>query len=192
MHSKVENVVMNGSTVGELRKVGKEQHLKSTVMNGVRSERGDVVKSVVMRRKLLRNMESLQRTRSGLTQTKRSRESQCKSDYECAREFKSDDRPDLYAGTPPLEAYVFNHAHRRVTCILPREGNGGKGAHRGGQSSWEEGNGKSGGEERERKVARATAERVVLVAKQDTLQRGAKKGGISNLYAVDGEESDNI
>ena len=22
----------------------------------------------------------------------------------CAREFKSDDRPDLYAGTPPLEA----------------------------------------------------------------------------------------
>ena len=22
----------------------------------------------------------------------------------CAREFKSDDQPDLYAGTPPLEA----------------------------------------------------------------------------------------
>ena len=49
-----------------------------------------------------------------------------------AREFKSDDRPDLYAGTPPLEALtaiisiaanhkenLFNHAHRRVTCILP-------------------------------------------------------------------------
>ena len=34
LHSKVENVVMNGSEVGELRKVVKEQHLKSTVMNG--------------------------------------------------------------------------------------------------------------------------------------------------------------
>ena len=53
----------------------------------------------------------------------------------CAREFKSDDRPDLYAGTPPLEALkaiishcsepqrnIFNHAHRRVTCIVPCEG----------------------------------------------------------------------
>ena len=51
----------------------------------------------------------------------------------CAREFKSDDRPDLYAGPPPLEALkaitsiatnkndVFNHAHRCVTCVLPRE-----------------------------------------------------------------------
>ena len=53
----------------------------------------------------------------------------------CTREFKSDDRPDLYAGTPPLEALkamisivpnhketFFNHAHRCVTCVLPREG----------------------------------------------------------------------
>ena len=53
----------------------------------------------------------------------------------CAREFKSDDRPDLYAGTPTLEALkaiisiaanhketFFNHALRCVTCILPREG----------------------------------------------------------------------
>ena len=52
-----------------------------------------------------------------------------------AREFKSDDRPDLYAGTPPLEALkVFNidcskpqrnflnHAHRRLTCVLPCKG----------------------------------------------------------------------
>ena len=53
-----------------------------------------------------------------------------------AREFKSDDRPDLYAGTLPLEAKlkaiisiaakpqrnVLNHAHRRVTCILPCKG----------------------------------------------------------------------
>ena len=36
-------------------------------------------------RKLLRNMESLQWTRRGLTQTKRLRESQCKSDHECVR-----------------------------------------------------------------------------------------------------------
>ena len=27
----------------------------------------------------------------------------------CAREFKSDDRPDLYAGTPPLEAFDSNN-----------------------------------------------------------------------------------
>ena len=53
----------------------------------------------------------------------------------CAREFKSDDRPDLYAGTPPLETpkatmsiaanhkeTFFNHAHRRVTCTFPCEG----------------------------------------------------------------------
>ena len=53
----------------------------------------------------------------------------------CAREFKSDARPDLYAGTPPLEALkaiktiaanhremFFNHAHRRVTCVLPCQG----------------------------------------------------------------------
>ena len=31
--------------------------------------------------------------------------SPCRSDHECVRESsKSDDRPDLYAGTPPLEA----------------------------------------------------------------------------------------
>ena len=53
----------------------------------------------------------------------------------CAREFNSDDRPDLYAGTPPLEALkaiisiaanhkemFFHHAHRRVTCVFPCEG----------------------------------------------------------------------
>ena len=52
-----------------------------------------------------------------------------------ARDFKSDDRPDLYAGTPPLEALkaiisiaanheenLLNHADRRVTCILRCEG----------------------------------------------------------------------
>ena len=70
----------------------------------------------------------------------------------CAREFKSDDRTDLYAGTPPLEASkarsqrttknVFNHAHRCVTCVLPREGPETRAdtATRGGQSGhrrWE-------------------------------------------------------
>ena len=53
----------------------------------------------------------------------------------CAREFKSDDRPDLYAGDSSsggVEGHnidrskpqrdVFNHAHRRVTCVFPREG----------------------------------------------------------------------
>ena len=49
---------------------------------------------------------------------------------EATREFKSDDRPDLYAGTLPLEAFEVhnlhrnkpqrnfsNHAHRRVTRL---------------------------------------------------------------------------
>ena len=31
-------------------------------------------------------------------------EAHCKSDHECVREFKSDDRPDLYTGTLPLDA----------------------------------------------------------------------------------------
>ena len=66
-----------------------------------------------MRRKLLRNMESRM----------------------CARELKSDAWPDVYAGIPSLEAVkarisiagepqrnVFKHAHRCVTCVLPREG----------------------------------------------------------------------
>ena len=33
----------------------------------------------------------------------------------CAREFKSDDRPDLYAGTPPLEALKAKHRSQRTT-----------------------------------------------------------------------------
>ena len=45
LNRKVENVVMNGPGVGEL---GKEQHLKSIVMNGVKKGKGDMVKSVVM------------------------------------------------------------------------------------------------------------------------------------------------
>ena len=44
MHSKVENVVMNGSQVG---KFGRLLNSKGIVMNGVR-EKGDMVKSVVM------------------------------------------------------------------------------------------------------------------------------------------------
>ena len=40
----------------------------------------------------------------------------------CAREFKSDDPPDLYAGTPPWDKETFfNHAHRCVTCVLQRK-----------------------------------------------------------------------
>ena len=52
----------------------------------------------------------------------------------CAREFKSDDRPDLYAGTTTgslesnnincseQQGHVLNHAHCCVTCVLPRKG----------------------------------------------------------------------
>ena len=58
-----------------------------------------------MRTRPWRSTESLQWTQSGLTQTNHSRESPCRSDQECARESsKVHDRPDLYAGTPPLEA----------------------------------------------------------------------------------------
>ena len=53
-----------------------------------------------------------------------------------AREFKSADRPGLHAGTPSSiggvedrnidcsepQRYFLNHAHRRVTCILPCKG----------------------------------------------------------------------
>ena len=58
-----------------------------------------------MSKKPWQSTESLQWTRNGLTQTKRSRGEplQIRSRM-CAREFKSGDWPDLYAGTPPLEA----------------------------------------------------------------------------------------
>ena len=45
LNRKVENVVMNGAEVGKL---GKEQNLKSIVMNGVMKGKGDMMKSVVM------------------------------------------------------------------------------------------------------------------------------------------------
>ena len=45
MSIEVENVVMHGPQVGKL---GKEQKLKSIVMDGVKKGRGDMVKSVVM------------------------------------------------------------------------------------------------------------------------------------------------
>ena len=67
LHSKVENVMMNGSKVGKIRrqqnlesivmdgpkvgefgKVEKEHNLKSIVMNGVKSKKGDTVKSVAI------------------------------------------------------------------------------------------------------------------------------------------------
>ena len=79
LHSKVENVVMNGSTVGELRKVGKEQHLKSTVMNGVRSERGDVVKSVVMNGVESENLGKLEKCENDEETRSRCEERLCKS-----------------------------------------------------------------------------------------------------------------
>ena len=46
--SKVENVVMDGSQVGEFGKVGRQQKLKSIVTDGVKSRKEDKVKSVVM------------------------------------------------------------------------------------------------------------------------------------------------
>ena len=57
LHSKVENVVMNGSKVGELKKVVKEQNLKSTVMNGVKSGKlgkQQNLKSIVMNARYLK------------------------------------------------------------------------------------------------------------------------------------------
>ena len=56
-----------------------------------------------MRKRPSQSTESLQWTRNGLTQTKRSRGAYADRSRMCARVFKSDGRPDLYAGTPPLE-----------------------------------------------------------------------------------------
>ena len=44
----MKNIVMDGPKVGEFEKVGREQNLKSVVMNGVKKAKGDMVKSVVM------------------------------------------------------------------------------------------------------------------------------------------------
>ena len=58
-----------------------------------------------MNEKPMQSTSSRQLTRSGSTQRKHSRESQCKSDQESLREnSKNEDRPDLCAGTPPLKA----------------------------------------------------------------------------------------
>ena len=69
----------------------------------------------------------------------------------CAREFKSDDRPDLYAGTPPLEALkaiISIAANKKcVTCVFPRKGpetradtatSGRQNGHRRGESRTDE------------------------------------------------------
>ena len=45
---KMESVVMNGSKVGKFGKIDGKQNLKSIVMNGVRSEKENMVKNVVM------------------------------------------------------------------------------------------------------------------------------------------------
>ena len=65
-----------------------------------------VYEKSLMRKRPLKSAASLQWIRNWLTQTKsvpRREPMQIRSRM-CAREFKSDDRPDLYAGTPPLEA----------------------------------------------------------------------------------------
>ena len=45
---KMESVVMNGSKVGKFGKIDGNTNLKSIVMNGVRSEKRNMVKNVVM------------------------------------------------------------------------------------------------------------------------------------------------
>ena len=45
---KMESVVMNGSKVGRFGKIDGKQNLKSIVMNGVRSEKENMVKNVVV------------------------------------------------------------------------------------------------------------------------------------------------
>ena len=110
-HSKFENFVMNGPEIGELGKVEKLQILKSIVMNGVRSGRGDLVKSVAMnggksaKFAKLQNCENDDETRSQSEErlVKRNHEKhtmlanveeeqeqdvtcQCKADHECVRE----------------------------------------------------------------------------------------------------------
>ena len=65
--------------------------------------------------KPLHNTSSLQSTRSGWVDTDEALEGEPHANI-VGREFKSDDRPDLYARSPPLETF------RRVTCIFSCKG----------------------------------------------------------------------
>ena len=88
----------------------------------------------------------------------------------CAREFKSDDRPDLCARDFSIEGVesnnidrseqqrnVFNHAHRCVTCVLPREGPETRAdtATRGGQNGHRRWEGRTDEEEHVRNEGRS-------------------------------------
>ena len=57
----------------------------------------------LMKVEQLHSTRSLKSTHSGLTRTRNSRVSSCRSGH-VAREFESEDRQYLYAGTPPMEA----------------------------------------------------------------------------------------
>ena len=155
---KMESVVMNGSKVGKFGKIDGKQNLKSIVMNGVKSGKvgklencksdegmlsqseerlcRSIIKGLVVYEKV-EEKEAVEKYGVTPVDTKwvdtekafEGKPMQIRSRM-CAREFKIDDRPDLYAGTPPLEALkaiisiaankqrnFLNHAHRRVTCI---------------------------------------------------------------------------
>ena len=98
LHSKDENVWMNGSKVGkfgrqqnlksiamhgpkvgESGKVVKEQNLKSLVMNGVKSKRGDMVKSVAMNGVKSRNFGKLEKCENDKETWSQSEGRLCKS-----------------------------------------------------------------------------------------------------------------
>ena len=68
--------------------------------------------------KYLCDLGVYQWTRNGLTQTKRSREPMHVRSRMCVREFKSGDRPVLYAGTPPLDALEQQYQSQRTTCYV--------------------------------------------------------------------------
>ena len=78
--------------------------------------------------------------------------------------------------------------------LVPREERtkykGGKDVNLGGKSSWQKGNGKTGGEGTEKQVAKATAGHAGRVAKAGHIAASCPKGGNKNLYPMGEEESE--
>ena len=78
-HDKAENVVMDGSKVGNFGKVERRQKLKSVVMNGVESGTGDKVKNVVMNGVKTGKVGKLENCKTDEEMRSQSEERLCKS-----------------------------------------------------------------------------------------------------------------
>ena len=147
MESKIANVGVNLeiAQTDKERKVQEEEDLCTSIIKGL-ARRNRVVKSTQYWQRLEEKtkascalMTSPAKNCCGMVDTNKTLEEevvQIRSRI-VAREFESEDRPDLYAGTPPMEASravisisasheanILNHAHRRFTCILSCKSSG--------------------------------------------------------------------